>query len=208
MRKVLAAALVVAGAGLAGTAQAQDQLAGWYGQLSAGVLQLRENDGSSGGNSAEVEFKTGFTVTGALGYGFGNGFRAELELGYGQSEFDEITVNGTKGSLNGDIDIFSGYLAGYYEFNTGMLKPYLGGGLGAVYTNTGKSSVTVGGTTVSLNGDDDVSFSAFGEVGLAIDISKGFAIVPSVRYVWVNDGSSGFDDSQAWVGRIGLRFKL
>lgn len=208
MRKVLAAALVLVGAGVAQSAQADDQLAGWYGQISAGALQLREVDGSSGGNSAEVEYKLGFTVTGALGYGFGNGFRTELELGYGRTKLDEITINGVKGSLNGTVDLVSGYLAAYYEFNTGMVKPYLGGGVGAVYASLGKTSATVGGTTVSLNGDDDVSLSAFAEIGAAIDISKGFAIVPSVRYIWLDDGGSGFENSEAWAARVGLRFKL
>jgi outer membrane protein W len=208
MRRVLVAALALLGAGVAGSAQAQDQLSGWYGQISGGALQLRDTDGNPGGNSVEVGYDLGFIITGAVGYGFGNGFRTELELGYGRSTFDDITVNGVKGSLNGTVNLFSGYLAGYYEFNTGMIKPYLGGGVGAIYSSIGKSSATVGGTTVSLNGDDDVSLSAFAEIGAAVDISKGFAIVPSLRYVWVDDGGSGFENNEAWVARIGLRFKL
>lgn len=93
-----------------------------------------------------MEYKLGFTVTGALGYGFGNGFRTELEIGYGRSKSDEITVNG----------------------------------------------------------GDDVSLSAFAEVGAAINISKGFAIVPSLRYIWLDDGGSGFENSEAWAARLGL----
>jgi OOP family OmpA-OmpF porin len=208
MRKVVVAAVALGGMAVAQSAQAQDQLAGWYGQISAGALQLLDSEGSSGGVSVDIDHKLGFIITGAIGYGFGNGFRAELEFGYGQSKFDDVKINGMKGSLNGTVDHVTGYLAAYYEFNTGMVKPYLGGGLGAVYSDVGKSTATVGGVTASINGDDDISFSAFGEVGAAIDISKGFAIVPSVRYIWINDGGDGFDDNEAWVARLGLRFKL
>jgi opacity protein-like surface antigen len=211
MKRVLIAAAVALGFSCA-AAQAQQttQAQGWYGQVSGGWLSLQDVDGTVNGTGVKGSYDDGYALTLAGGYKFGNGFRAELEGGYGHSSFDSATIGGTHVGLNGDINLWSVYGAGYYDFalNGSSVKPYIGGGLGFVHSDVDQVTATSGGTTFTANGGDDDNFSAFGEVGLSFPIADRLELVPGVRYSWIDDGSSGIDDDTAWLVKVGLRYSF
>ena len=50
---------------------------------------------------ARIGIKNGFTGNGAIGYGFGNGFRVEIEGDYLGNRFDELKASGTDQPAHG-----------------------------------------------------------------------------------------------------------
>jgi opacity protein-like surface antigen len=180
---------------------------GWYGQVAVGGIWLRDNDGNVDGINVTAEYDTGYGIWAAGGYRFSNGFRTELELGYGRTGFDKLKFLGTSVSIDSDIDLYSGTVNLFYDINTGTLAtPYLGGGVGMVYSRAHDGTATVGGTTVRIEGDSSTDLTVFGEVGLALRVSDRIEIVPSYRYQWIDNGSDGFDGDSAHIARIGLRY--
>lgn len=73
----------------------------------------------------------------AAGWGFGNGFRAELELSHRRASFDKATAGALRdATTNGQLRQTGIFVNGYYDFDsvgqgslTG-LAPYLGAGIG------------------------------------------------------------------------------
>jgi opacity protein-like surface antigen len=204
MKRVLGVVALAAAALLSVPSAHAQQAVGWYGAGSLGYLQLRDNDFSTGGFTGHTEYNGGIAATLAGGYGFGNGFRAELEGGYGHSEFDSLTVNGTKFSASGDIDLWSVYGAAYYDFTVSNVKPYIGGGLGWVHSDVGRT--TVGG--VSTPGGDDDNWSWFAEGGVSFALNDRMDIVPAVRYIWIDNAQGGFEKDEAWLLKVGLRYRF
>ena len=91
--------------------------------------------------SAKLEFDNGFGVLAAIGRRFGTGFRAEVELGYREFDFDSLTgaqiigpyLNEAFGPLSadsGDVGTLSLMANAIYEFDVGQVHPYLGAGVG------------------------------------------------------------------------------
>jgi opacity protein-like surface antigen len=79
-----------------------------------------------------VDYKTGYGLLGALGYGYANGWRTELELNWRKNNVDTAKRNGaaltSPGGDLGQLGVFGNML---YDFNVGMpFTPYLGLGLG------------------------------------------------------------------------------
>ncbi len=68
---------------------------GVYGALSAGVALLHDQTVNAPPVNATVSYNTGYTVLGALGYGFGNNIRTELEMGYTNTGGDKIRSGAT-----------------------------------------------------------------------------------------------------------------
>lgn len=105
--------LVVGGYTLSASAQSS-QAPSWYGGGTGAASFLSD--------SGQSIYDSGWGLSGLAGYDFGNGFRAEGELGWLTNDIK----NGT-----GDTDLFYGMASGYYDFSTGSpMVPYIGGGLG------------------------------------------------------------------------------
>jgi opacity protein-like surface antigen len=80
---------------------------------------------SSSLGSETMEFSTGFTFGGFVGYDFGNNFRLETEISYRENE---ISTSGGEDPQAGTSSIM---LNGYYELPLMQsLNLYFGGGLG------------------------------------------------------------------------------
>src|SRR4051812_46714311 len=105
---VFAAALIAAPAAYAQQLDLQPApYTGWYGQVSAGWMQLQDRDGNISGTSVKTEYDDGYALSLSAGYSFGNGFRAELEGGYAHADYDKVRVGGTTFSNTGDISLWS-----------------------------------------------------------------------------------------------------
>lgn len=207
MKKSLLVAAAFAGSLAFSPADAQ-QATGWYGQVSAGYLQLQDNSGSINGVGVKSEYDNGFNLSAAVGYAYGNGFRSEFEGGYGRTGYDKVTVGGTTADVSADVDLWSAYAAGYYDFDFKSVKPYVGAGIGFVHASNDNFTVTSGGTSFSGSGGSETDFSAFGEVGLTFPLTDRMDLVPGVRYVWLDNSSAGQDDDTAWLFKVGLRYKF
>jgi opacity protein-like surface antigen len=212
MRKTIASALVgLSALALPFGAQAQGMSTPpstpWYGQLNAGMMFLQDANGRFGGIPGEAEYDTGYSLSGALGYRFLGGWRAEAEFGYGRTSYDKIRGAGeTSGVSGGDVNIYSFTGNAYYDFPTGTLvTPYLGGGVGLVRTTYDNGTANFGFGNVSTRRSDRTSFTALAEAGASVAITPGMDLVPSYRFQWINDGDDGYDNTRAHMLRLGLR---
>jgi outer membrane protein OmpA-like peptidoglycan-associated protein len=88
---------------------------------------------------AHVHSNTGYVLQGSVGYGFGNGFRAEVEGDFTSSTFSKIydSLYGTD-ATDGTEEKGGVFLNGLYDFNVGLpIFPYVGAGIGYELTSLG-----------------------------------------------------------------------
>ncbi|MBX9634910.1 MAG: outer membrane beta-barrel protein [Magnetospirillum sp.] len=174
----------------------------WYGSASAGGLFLQDRDGTVSGSKVKVEYEPGFAVYAAAGYKFDKGFRLETELGYGQAGYDSLTVNGTKYAANGDINLYTGTVNGFYDIKTGTaFTPYVGAGLGAARSEV--SAANIAG--VRLDDTSSTDFTVLGEAGVNYAVGTKTSIGVAYRYNHVFDGNSGLDDDAAHIVKANAR---
>jgi OOP family OmpA-OmpF porin len=179
-------------------AQAQP-ISGLYVGAGAGVNLLQESDVSISGplaagltradRSATVEFSYGWVGVVSLGYGFGNGVRAELEASYRTNEVDSITGFNTRPLRSSGTATSYGIMANaLYDFDLGagsFMTPYVGVGAGYQWHSyDGVRARASNGASVTIDGDDG-QFAYQAIVGAAFPISAapGLAITAEYRFM-------------------------
>ncbi len=158
--------------------------------LSGGLgLAFATNaDLTEGSASAEAEFDTGFVVQGALGHGYPNGLRAELEVAYRSNDADKIDVRGISYEASGDITSLSVLLNGYYDFRVNpRFTPYVGAGIG--FANVSIDSLH--GGPVDLGNHDDTVFAYQLSAGLEFPIMPSASIDLMYRFFATSDPKFG-----------------
>ncbi|MDJ0387020.1 OmpA family protein [Roseomonas sp. E05] len=137
----------------------------------------------------EIEFEHGFGGVVSLGWGFGNGLRAEIEGNYRQNDVDTISAGGTLPGIGGTARTYGAMVNALYDFNLGLpVVPYVGAGVGYAWTDydTVRSRFTPGNANVnSVTIDDENGQFAFqGIAGLAFPISAvpGLALTAEYRF--------------------------
>jgi outer membrane protein OmpA-like peptidoglycan-associated protein len=159
---------LLAAAGLtvsaAAYAQTPGPVDGWYAHLGVGYNYLNSvpvdsvqlNNGSTVDlNSRNINYGSGVTGEFGPGYGFGNGFRIDLN---GTFSFNNVNENGGGRSCtnncpynvptlhSGDERKFGTLVNGYYDFTDAFgpgITPYVGGGVG--FQNIRQNDVRVTG---------------------------------------------------------------
>ena len=166
------------------------------------------------------------------GYHFNDFLRGELNFGYlskGESSLDYLTADGA-GIVTSDVGVnakneaWSGIVNAYADLGTYVgLTPYVGAGIGAVYS-TRKYSFSqdfADPTIVDVNFSDNksqVSFAYTLNAGVAYQLSKNVSLdvgyqylsAPSAQYVEITGPASyqvskGIDYHQL---KVGLRYDL
>jgi outer membrane protein OmpA-like peptidoglycan-associated protein len=116
-------------------AQAQP-VTGLYIGTGAGLnIMQDETDASSNGVATpgkSLQFNVGATGVGSVGWGFGNGLRAELEFDYRYNALNGASVGGVHSSLSGREQKYGPMVNVLYDFNgiSSVFVPYLGLGVG------------------------------------------------------------------------------
>ncbi len=159
--------------------QGQDR--GYYIEGMAGVSLPQDSEVSAGGASADVSLDAGFTGGLALGYTYGNGFRAELEFGIHDNDIDRAPGL----AINGDIQTFSLMLNALYDFNySGPITPFLGVGIGGARVKVNADAhPNVTGTV----DDSDSGFAWQAMAGVAYEINDRMRASLRYRYFSVPD---------------------
>jgi len=199
-KTLLAAAAVVA---MPMLAQAQP-VSGPY--IAAGVganwLQDTTLNGSvnnTAGTKIENQFEIGYVGVLSLGWGFGNGLRAEIEGNYRSNDVSDTKVGGSsvQGVASGTGTAVSyGAMANIlYDFNLGSalggIVPYIGAGAGYIwhdYQDVGAQRST--GERAVYNGDTG-AFGYQAILGAALPITSvpGLAVTAEYRFM----GTLGHD---------------
>ncbi len=151
---IAAAAAVSCAVVVPSAAQAQS---GWYfsGFGGANVRSDFTTTAPVAGSpySITLSSKTGYSLGLAVGKEFLPGWRGELELSYGSADISKATASYKGASapiaLSGNVGIT--YLMGNIWYDCpigGRWRPYVGGGLGAAFSNSSGSSFSIGSDTV------------------------------------------------------------
>jgi outer membrane protein OmpA-like peptidoglycan-associated protein len=197
-KTLLAAAAVVA---LPVLAQAQP-VSGLYLGAGFGGNYLDKSDvtGSStndkanlasafGSSNLSTEFSWGYVGVLSLGWGFGNGLRAEIEGSYRANDVSDIT--GGSAALVGATGTATSYgamLNVLYDINIGGalggITPYVGAGAGYVWHEYDDVGTNVGGVKNMLTGDSG-NWGGQAIVGLSLPISAvpGLAVTAEYRFM-------------------------
>ena len=139
--------------------------------------------GASGANPGRIQSEVNFGGFGGVGWGFGNGFRFEL-----QGDYLRGTVK-TNGSGNADQEAYGGFANVLYDYDLAAigapgLSAYLGAGVGYQESSI-SGSLGIAGSEAKLNtsGVGDVALQ--GIVGLAynIDSVPGLAVTAEYHFV-------------------------
>ena len=134
----------------------------WYVGLNVPVMFIDDSESVERGEAQMVpytanavnSYKTGFRVSGMLGYEFGSGFRVDGEVFFARASLGKLIYKGRTTTVlgRGTIDIpgdhsipvsgaanqLGGMVNVWYDFNAGSRwKPYVGGGLGLVRVDWG-----------------------------------------------------------------------
>ncbi len=196
LRKALLAATMLA---LPLAAQAQP-ISGLYVGAGAGVNLLQESDitisgplgtalGTGAARRGTVDFNYGWVGAASIGYGFGNGVRAELEGSYRENEVDSITgfaVHPLR--ADGKARTYGVMANALYDFDLGagsFLTPYVGVGAGYQWVEySGVRARTPANTSVTID-DTAGRFAYQAIVGAAfpIDAAPGLAITAEYRFM-------------------------
>ena len=185
---LFAASMLAVPLALAGRAAAQP-VSGPYVSLGGGldlksaVTQKNFNVGGLDvpGDSKAV-FKNGFDGNAAIGYGFNNGWRVELEGDYIRNGADKLKTGGVSTKASGHETQYGGFLNGIYDFDIGLpwLYPYVGAGIGwqeAKYNNFTTTGVMIN--------EARGSFAYQGIVGLSFPIAPVRGLSATVEYRFI-----------------------
>jgi OmpA-OmpF porin, OOP family len=130
-------------------------------------------------NAGKVNFNLGWTGVVSLGWGFGNGLRAEVEGNYRENEVDSIrglglAPIGRTGGFQRQYGVMGNV---FYDFDPGFLgigpsylQPYVGVGAGYAWTtwrNVRGVSGAPGVTGFSVSSGDDTDGGKFAYQGIA-----------------------------------------
>jgi outer membrane protein OmpA-like peptidoglycan-associated protein len=165
--------------------------ANWRNQSTAGQLS--------------VGTETGWVAVGSVGYGFGNGFRAELEGNYRYNSLGTSRAGSFSGN-QGSLATYGAMVNGFYDFSLrsfGLptITPYLGVGIG--YGQNWWNRVTLASGTgssygVARSSGTNGNFAYQGIAGVAFglpNVAPGLALTLEYRYYGVLDATQRFNVS-------------
>jgi outer membrane protein OmpA-like peptidoglycan-associated protein len=160
---------------------------GPYIGLGAGVnMMQREHatfSGGGGSSSGDAKVQLGPAVVGSIGYGFGNGLRAELEGNWRYNTFSG-TTSGT--SVGGKEQKFGGMVNVLYDFNLSpMFMPYVGVGAGYEAVKEQNFHATTGGAAITVPATTKGAFAYQAILGAAMPIpnAPGLAVTAEYRFM-------------------------
>ena len=186
LRGALLAATVLA---LPLAAQAQP-VTGLYVGAGAGVnLMQKENAKVPGGTSGKIKTELGPVIVGSVGWGFGNGLRAELEANFRYNNLSGATgfPAGSVTAFGGHEQKFGGMVNVLYDFVglTPFVQPYIGAGVG--YEGVFEQGLHAAGPgfTASYRNDTKGAFAYQAILGAAMPIEAmpGLAITAEYRFM-------------------------
>jgi outer membrane protein OmpA-like peptidoglycan-associated protein len=153
---------------------------GFYVGAGAGLNWLQDQT-FSGTGGANVSFDMGYGGVISLGWGFGNGIRAEIEGSYRQNDTDRFSLDGVL-SGGGSARSYGVMGNAFYDFH-GLLAgivPYVGVGAGYMWHE--HENAGVGGAR-SNGSDARFAYQAIAGVAFPIGEVPGLAITAEYRYM-------------------------
>jgi len=161
-----------------------------YNILSNQKLNVPGSLGLAGvaGSGGQLSFQGGWVGKASVGWGFGNGLRAEIEGNYRNNKADKASFLSSGVAGTGTEQKYGGLVNVLYDFTTlsSFVQPYIGAGVGyeaAKWQNVGAFSS--GGTISTGSSSAKGSFAYQGILGAAFPIAAapGLAITTEFDYL-------------------------
>jgi OmpA-OmpF porin, OOP family len=216
LKKALLAATVLS---LPVAAQAQP-ISGLY--VGAGVGgNYRDNNSANPvlsptgilvGNTS-IKSDWGYAAVGSIGWGFGNGVRAELEFNYRNNSIRSATVAGRGASNTGGTIHQYGVMGNaLYDFNLGLnvagvgITPYVGAGAGYVINDWRNVRASNGAGSIRID-DSEGNFAYQGIAGVAFGLGAvvpGLSLTAEYRFLGTLEPKLGIAGQSATTGRVAV----
>jgi outer membrane protein OmpA-like peptidoglycan-associated protein len=213
LRLALAAATCL---GLPLVAHAQP-VTGPYVDLGLGTTILQPEKISG----ATVQTRPDYAGVAGVGYGFGNGFRVQLEGNFRRNNVTKIDLGGLSAPLSGGINTYGMFANGFYDIPVDFpITPYVGAGVGfqwqkvqSVHSSLLGQSTVIKGTSSSFAYDliAGASYNIAQVPGLAVTAEYRFTQLTANRTYYVATNGyqhiyAGPESSHSLL--IGLRYQL
>ena len=214
LKKALLAATVLS---LPMAAQAQP-ISGLY--LGAGVgANYRDNNSENPvfsptgilARNTSIKSDWGYVAVGSIGWGFGNGIRAELEGNYRNNSIRSASIGGRGAtSTGGTIHQYGVMANAFYDFNLGLnvagvgITPYVGAGAGYGFSDWRNVRGSGPGGSVRID-DRDGRFAYQGIAGLAFGLGSvvpGLSLTAEYRFYATLDPKLGISGTSPTGGRV------
>jgi outer membrane protein OmpA-like peptidoglycan-associated protein len=218
---LLALLAATALAGAAPAAQAQ-YVNGFYVSGGLGMNYLQDQDVSrnaaAGGGSGDISYEIGAAGVVALGWGYGNGIRAEIELNGRTNDVDEVSGFGGlgRGSGGGRVRQYGAMLNVWWDRDFGWpVIPAIGAGVGYGIADVDNAR---SGTLARID-DEQGNFAYQLMLGLALplDAAGHFAATLEYRFYSIlgddfavkgTTGKAELDDFRNHSVMVGLRYSF
>lgn len=175
---------------------------GLYGAIGAGLTLMQadrdvSNDGPGGGGvfifDSSADYDNGIGVYAAIGYAFGNDWRAELEFSHRNNDIDSIAMDGPgfsgwpSGTITGDTTAIAIMANLIKDIDLGgPITPYIGGGVGFADVDhdiTGVNPVGLPLPPISIAYGPNKRVLAYqGIAGVAYELAEGLNLDISYRF--------------------------
>ena len=170
------------------------------GQSTADKNALHNNLGSS---NVSAEFSWGYAGVLSLGWGFGNGLRAEIEGSYRQNDVSDVTAgNAAVRGSTGTASSYGAMLNLLYDINLngalGSVTPYVGIGAGYIWHDYDEVGSNVNGAKRVVTGDSG-AFGGQAILGLSVPISAVPGLAMTAEYRFMMTGGHEIDNNNAGV---------
>jgi outer membrane protein OmpA-like peptidoglycan-associated protein len=187
LRSALVAATVMA-LPVAANAQA---VKGIYVGAGVGVNMMQQETVKSFPGVATTSGKYGSTVGPvmvlSLGYGFGNGLRAEVEADYRYNSLNSLSGFGTNATGGAKEQKFGGMVNVLYDFVgiSSMFQPYVGAGVGyqAVMLQNGYGASNLGRVAIRSGTKGAFAYQAILGAAMPIAAAPGLALTAEYRFL-------------------------
>lgn len=182
---------------------------GFYAEGRIGLSLPLDSDLDSATTSQEVDLDRSIVGNVAIGHGYGNGVRTELEIGFRENDVDSISGGG---SGTGDVGTWSVMANALYDVAVdGPLKPFFGIGAGIARLDASGATPSTG-TSID---DSDTAFAWQGMAGVAYAVNERVKLTLGYRYFSVPDadlnnnaGTSFETDYASHDVLFGLRYSF
>ncbi len=162
--------------------------------------------GLAGTGDARVNFRVGWAQTFSIGWGFGNGVRAEIEGTWRQNQVDDVRAFNVTSS-GGRQRSFAVMANVFYEFTgLGHAQPYIGAGLGYAWIDWHNVRLATPSGALAVN-DQDAQFAYQAMAGVAFPITAvpGLAVVGEFRFFGTLNPSYNLTVAPAGTGGLVTR---
>jgi OOP family OmpA-OmpF porin len=181
--------------------------------VGANWLQDTNLNGSvnnAAGDKLSVDFEVGYVGVLSLGWGFGNGLRAEIEGSYRSNDVSDVREGGAsvanRGSGTGTAVSYGAMANILYDFDLGSslggIMPYIGGGVGYIWHDYQDVGISYSNGNKTVYNGNTGAFGYQAIVGAALPITSvpGLAVTAEYRFM----GTLGHDINGT-VNRTGQR---